>query len=48
MGLLGALLPGMNCSLRMCGEWSGGGADAEPPEGPMFVGGDGGIIPATA
>lgn len=31
--------------MRMCGEWRGGGADAEPPVGPMFVGGEG---PATA
>lgn len=48
MGLLGALLPDMSCSVRMCGEWRGGGADAEPPVGPMFVGGEGGIGPATA
>lgn len=45
MGLLGALFPDMSCSVRMCGEWRGGGADAEPPVGPMFVGGEG---PATA
>lgn len=42
MGLLGALLPDMSCSLRMCGEWRGGGAGAEPPTGPMFVGPVGG------
>lgn len=48
MGLLGALFPDMSCSVRMCGECRGGGADAEPPVGPMFVGGDGGTSPATA
>lgn len=48
IGLLGALLPDISCSVRMCGDWRGGGADAEPPAGPMFVGGEGGISPATA
>jgi len=48
MGLLGALFPDISCSVRMCGECRGGGADAEPPAGPMFEGGDGGTIPATA
>lgn len=48
MGLLGALLPDMSCSVRMCGEWRGGGAGTEPPVGPMVVGGEGGIGPVTA
>lgn len=51
MGLLGALLPDMSCSVRMCGDWRGGGADAEPPGpvGPMLgAGGEGGTSPATA
>lgn len=48
MGLLGALLPDMSCSVRMCGDWRGGGAEADPPVGPMFVGGEGGTGPATA
>lgn len=48
MGLLGALFPDMSCSVRMCGEWRGGGADAEPLEGPMFAGGEGGTSPAAA
>lgn len=48
MGLLGALFPDMSCSVRRCGEWRGGGADAEPPVGPMFVGGEGCTGPATA
>lgn len=34
--------------MRMRGEWRGGGADAEPPVGPIVVGGEGGIGPATA
>lgn len=46
MGLLGALLPDMSCSVRMCGECKGWGA--EPPVGPIFAGGDGGTSPATA
>lgn len=46
MGLLGALLPDMNFSVRMCGECKGWGA--EPPVGPIFAGGDGGTSPATA
>lgn len=45
MGLLGALLPDMSCSVRTCGECRGCGADAEPPVGPMVAGGEG---PATA
>lgn len=49
IGLLGALFPDMSCSVRMCGEWRGGGADAEPPVGPMCGGGgDGGITPVNA
>lgn len=48
MGLLGALLPDMSCSVRMCGECKGWGADAEPPVGPILAGGEGGTSPATA
>lgn len=48
MGLLGALFPDMSCSVRMCGERRGGGADDEPPVGPILVGGEGGTRPATA
>lgn len=48
MGLLGALLPDMSCSVRMCGECRGWGADTEPPAGPIFAGGEGGTSPATA
>lgn len=48
IGLLGALLPDISCSVRICGDWRGGGADAEPPVGPMFGGGEGGTSPATA
>lgn len=47
MGLLGALLPDMSCSVRMCGECRGCGAEAEPPVGPMVAGGEGGTRPAT-
>lgn len=48
MGLLGALLPVMSCSVRMCGECRGWGADAEPPVGPILGGGGvGGTSPAT-
>ena len=48
MGLLGALLPVRSCSVRMCGEWRGGGADADPPMGPIFEGEVGGSRPAAA
>lgn len=48
IGLLGALLPDMSCSVRMCGECRGWGADTEPPVGPIFAGGEGGTSPATA
>lgn len=48
MGLLGALFPDMSCSVRMWGEWRGGGPDADPPVGPIFAGGEGGTSPATA
>lgn len=48
MGLLGALFPDMSCSVRMCGEWRGGGADEEPPVCAMFWGEEGGITPAMA
>lgn len=48
MGLLGALLPDMSCSVRTCGECRGCGADAEPPVGAMVAGGEGGTSPATA
>lgn len=45
MGLLGALLPDMSCSVRMCGDWRVGGAEVEPF---IFVGDVVGNIPATA
>lgn len=48
IGLLGALLPDMSCSVRTCGECRGWGADAEPPVVPMLGGGEGGASPATA
>lgn len=48
IGLLGALLPDMSCSVRTCGECRGWGADAEPPVVPMLGGGEGGARPATA
>lgn len=48
IGLLGALLPDMSCSVRTCGECRGWGADAEPPVVPMLAGGEGGASPATA
>lgn len=48
MGLLGALLPDMSCSVRMCGECKDWGAGAEPPVGPILAGGEGGTSPATA
>lgn len=49
IGLLGALFPVMCCSVCMCGDWrGGGGAEAEPPVGPIEGGGEGRISPATA
>lgn len=48
IGLLGALLPDMSCSVRTCGECRGWGAGAEPPVVPMLAGGEGGASPATA
>lgn len=48
MGLLGALLPDISCSVRTCGECRGWGADAEPPVVPMLAGGEGGTSPETA
>lgn len=48
MGLLGALLPDISCSVRTCGERRGWGADVEPPVVPMLAGGEGGTSPETA
>lgn len=48
MGLLGALLPDISCSVRMCGECRGWGADVEPPVVPMLAGGEGGTSPEAA